>query len=145
QPVQGTRRKHVIALQLGFASEDFGYAIDLGLSTGLPGAFAGDPQIKRECVWNGEVLRPSALLMDRRNGLVRAGGTGTGREDGWVILAQNLSSFDSMMTHCADPRTTPEALLLRESMRGWRFYDQLRTDATAPARIPQIGTYTPVL
>src|SRR4029078_1109573 len=26
-----------------------------------------------------------------------------------------------------------------------RFYDQLRTDAAAPARMPQIGTYTPVL
>jgi predicted ATPase len=36
-------------------------------------------------------------------------------------------------------------LLLREEIRGWRFYDQLRTDAAAPARMPQIGTYTPVL
>jgi predicted ATPase len=50
-----------------------------------------------------------------------------------------------MMTQCADPRTTPELLLLRESIRGWRFYDQLRTDAGAPARLPQIGTHTPVL
>lgn len=35
--------------------------------------------------------------------------------------------------------------MLREHIRGWRFYDQLRTDATAPARLPQIGTHTPVL
>jgi predicted ATPase len=49
------------------------------------------------------------------------------------------------MTHCADPRGTPELLMLRETMRGWRFYDQLRTDAGAPARQPQIGTHTPVL
>jgi predicted ATPase len=111
QPVQGTRRKHVISLQLGFASEDFGYAIDLGLPASLSSAFAHDPQIKRECVWNGEILRPSALLVDRRNGLVRArvdGGAGD-----WIVLAQDLSSFDSLMTHCADPRTTPELLLLR--------------------------------
>jgi predicted ATPase len=30
-------------------------------------------------------------------------------------------------------------------MRDWRFYDHLRTDRDAPARKPQIGTYTPVL
>jgi predicted ATPase len=142
QPVQGTRRKNAISLKLGFAGEDFGYAIDLG----LPGpsgvaAFAGDPHVKRECVWSGDVMRPSTLLVDRRNTYVRA------RTDGadWIDLTQHLMPFDSMMTQCADPRTTPELLLLRESIRGWRFYDQLRTDAGAPARSPQIGTYTPVL
>jgi predicted ATPase len=30
-------------------------------------------------------------------------------------------------------------------MRGWRFYDQFRTDHAAPARLAQIGTRTPVL
>lgn len=44
------------------------------------------------------------------------------------------------MTHVADPRNAPEMLLLRESMRAWRFYDQFRTDVDAPARSPQIGT-----
>src|SRR5258706_4539011 len=36
-------------------------------------------------------------------------------------------------------------LTLREGIRGWRFYDQFRTDLEAPARLPQIGTHTPVL
>jgi predicted ATPase len=36
-------------------------------------------------------------------------------------------------------------LTLRESIRAWRFYDQFRTDLDAPARSPQVGTYTPVL
>ena len=30
-------------------------------------------------------------------------------------------------------------------MRDWRFYDHMRTDPEAPARKPQVGTYTPVL
>jgi predicted ATPase len=38
-----------------------------------------------------------------------------------------------------------ELLLLRERMRDWRFYDHFRTDRDAPARRPQVGTYTPVL
>jgi predicted ATPase len=141
QPVQGTRRRHVVSLRLGFASVDFAYAIDLGLPVPSSSAFTHDPEIKRECVWNGEVLRPSALLADRRGPLVRA----RGEQSEWIELTRQLSSFDSMMTHCADPRHTPELLLLREALRGWRFYDQLRTDASAPARVPHVGTHTPVL
>jgi predicted ATPase len=138
--VQGTRRKGPVALKLGFASDDFGYAIDLGLPVPGGSAFDHDPEIKREVVWSGAKLRPSAILVDRRGPFVRS------RIDGdWLMLTQGLSSFDSLMTHCADPKGTPEALLLRESIRGWRFYDHFRTDAASPARLPQIGTHTPVL
>jgi predicted ATPase len=63
----------------------------------------------------------------------------------WRHVLTNLAAFDSMMTHCGDPRDAPELLLLRERMRDWRFYDHLRTDRDAPARRPQIGTYTPIL
>src|SRR6202040_3992352 len=63
----------------------------------------------------------------------------------WRQAYQHLASFDSMMTHCSDPRDALELLLLRERMRDWRFYDSLRTDRDAPARRPQVGTYTPVL
>jgi predicted ATPase len=137
---QGTRRKGPISLKLGFASDDFGYAIDLGLPIPGGSVFDHDPEIKREVVWSGSRLRPSAVLVDRRGPFVRS------RADGdWLMLTQGLSSFDSLMTHCADPKGTPEALLLRESIRGWRFYDHFRTDAASPARLPQIGTHTPVL
>jgi predicted ATPase len=139
--VQGTRRKNPVALRLGFAGDEFGYAIDLGLPAPSSSVFGQDPEIKRECIWNGAVLRPSSLLVDRRGPFVRAR-----RDDGeWTSVAQQLSTFDSMMTHCADPRNTPEMLLLREQIRGWRFYDQFRTDVDAPARQPQVGTHTPVL
>ncbi len=87
------------------------------------------------------MLRPSTILVDRRGSVVR-----TRQQDGeWIVVTHDLSTFDSMMTHCADPRNTPEMLMLREQIRGWRFYDQLRTDAAAPARLPQVGTHTPVL
>src|SRR5438309_2111766 len=80
-------------------------------------------------------------LRDRRGPVVQS------RDDGrsFTIVTHGLASFDSMMTHCADPRHTPELLTLRERMRAWRFYDHFRTDATAPARLRQIGTHTPVL
>src|SRR5829696_2364073 len=142
QSVQGVLRKGPVSLKLGFATDDFSYAIDLGLPTPQggadrtsPSAFTHDPEIKHECVWNGMVLRPSAILVDRRGGLVKVRDT-----DGkWTIVTAQLASFDSMMTHCADPRHTPELLMLREQMRAWRFYDHFRTDIDAPARAAQIG------
>jgi predicted ATPase len=150
--VQGTRRKAPVNLKLGFAGEDFGYAVDLGLpeprlyrdeahSANLPTAFALDPEIKRECIWSGPFLRQAALLVDRRNAVVQVKG-----DDGqWRVISQHLASFDSMLAQLADPRNAPELFALRESIRSWRFYDHLRTDADAPARRPQVGTHTPVL
>jgi predicted ATPase len=139
-PVQGTLRREPVSLRLGFAGDEFGYAMDLGLPTTSSPSFSLDPEIKRECIWAGEILRPAALLVERRGPLVRS------RADKeWTQLTQGLAGFDSMMTHCADPRSSPEMLTLREQMRGWRFYDQFRADLEAPARQPQIGTHTPVL
>lgn len=141
QSVQGTRRKHPIALRLGFAGDEYGYLIDLGLPPHGLSAFNLDPQIKRECIWHGSILRPSALLVDRTGPLVRIR-----REDNsWNVVTDCLSTFDSMMTHVSDPRNAPEMLTLRESIRNWRFYDHFRTDADAPVRSPQVGTRTPIL
>ena len=86
-------------------------------------------------------MRPAAMLVERRGPLVRSR-----EEDGsWRNVHERLSGFDSMLSQLADPRNTPELLTLREQIRSWRFYDHFRTDAGAPARMPQIGTHTPVL
>ena len=66
-------------------------------------------------------------------------------DGGWNLVRENLSSFDGMMIQIADPRNAPEMLVLRETIRAWRFYDHFRTDADAPARLPPIGTRTPSL
>jgi len=139
--VEGTVRKERTNLRLGFAGDEFGYAIDLGLPTPSNSAFALDPEIKTETIWAGPILRPAALLIERHGGVVRSKG-----DDGeWQVLAYELPSFDSMMTQFADPRNAPEMLRLREQIRSWRFYDHFRTDSDAPARLPQIGTHTPIL
>src|SRR5829696_3588863 len=139
--VQGTVRKERTNLRLGFAGDEFGYAIDLGLPEPSLSAFGLDPEIKTETIWAGPVLRPAALLVDRHGSLVRSRNS----EGDWDLLAYELPSFDSMMTQFADPRNAPEMLALREQIRSWRFYDHFRTDVDAPARLPQIGTHTPVL
>jgi predicted ATPase len=146
-PVQGTRRKEPVSLRLGFASDQFSYAIDLGLpppgmpANQVPSKFLLDPIIKRECIWSGPVLRSSALLVDRHGVALR-----TRDEHGeWQTIPQPVASFDSMMTEFSDPRSAPEMITVREQIRSWRFYDHFRTDAEAAARLPQVGTHTPVL
>lgn len=141
QPVQGTKRSEPVNLRLGFAGDEFGYAIDLGLPIPSGSAFSRDPEIKRECIWAGQFLRPATLLVDRRGPVIRT----RGDKSGWHTLPHAVASFDSMMTEFLDPRSSPEMFTVREQIRSWRFYDHFRTDAEAPARLPQVGTHTPVL
>jgi predicted ATPase len=138
---RGQGANYPVNLRLGFAGDEYGYLIDLGLPAPGQSAFSLDPQLKRECIWHGHILRPAAMLVDRQGPLVRMR-----REDNnWSIVTDCLSNFDSMMTHVSDPRNAPEMLTLRESIRNWRFYDQFRTDADSPVRSPQVGTWTPIL
>jgi predicted ATPase len=144
-PVQGTVRSEPVNLRLGFSgveASDFGYAIDIGLPVPRATAFGGDPEIKREAIWSGPVLRPATQLVDRKGASLRLRGE---RSGSWDAVGRPIAQFASMMTEYADPLAAPEMLTLREQMRSWRFYDHFRSDADAPSRQPQIGTYTPVL
>jgi len=140
QPVQGTVRKNVVGLKLGFSSDDYGYAIDLGLPID-GGSFGRDPQIKVESLWTGPVLQRANCFAERRGPSVTLRDRNGERRQAYT----RLQSFDSMLTHCANPEDGAELLLLRERLRDWRFYDHFRTDGEAPARRRQVGTRTPVL
>lgn len=140
-PVQGGPPTKPVRLKLGFAGDDFGYAISLGLPPpGAGSAFALDPEIKRECIWAGRSYRPATALVDRNGPMVKVR---TQRK--WDVIAQHLNQFESIFSSMGDPASTPEILDLRESIRAWRFYDHFRTDHLAPSRHPQLGTRTPVM
>ncbi len=141
-PVQGTQRSEPIALKLGFASDDYGYAIDLGLPPPRSSSFANDPEIKAEALWTGAILGSRNVFAERHGNSARLRSADTGS---WQTPAGLLSPLDSLMTHRADVRDGLELLALRERMRAWRFYDDLRTDRQAPSRGPGIGTFTPAL
>lgn len=138
--VQGGPRSRTVRLRLGFVGADFGYSIALGLPAPSSSAFALDPEIKHEAIWAGPVARPSSLLVERKGPVVRSR---EGRE--WRVIAGELSAGDSLFDQTAHPAALPEVHHLRQSIRRWRFYDQLRTDREAPARQPQLGTRTEVL
>jgi predicted ATPase len=132
---QGTVRTAPIALWLGFASDELGYLVDLGLpQTDQRSHFARDPEIKREQVFAGPVAKPATILIDRLRQSTRV------RDGSWVQLDQQLAPFESILTDLADGDTGPELLALRRVLAGWRFYDHFRVDADAPSRQPQVGT-----
>ena len=140
-PVEGTRRRGPVALRVGFAGEEYGYAVDLGLPVPAPTMFGRDPQIKRESVWAGPVLRRSTLLTDRTGTLVMWQDA-----DGRLVdSGRRVAGQDSMLSEVADAQAAPELLVLREQLRSWRFYDGFRTDAGAAARAARPGTFSPVL
>lgn len=139
-PVQGTVRKKPVALRLGFAGDEFSYCVDLGLPVPARTAFGFDPIIKRECLWRGPTRNARDLCADRRGPNLRVRPSRT-----WENVAVPLNNYSSILTEFADPIQAPELILLRDTIREWRFYDHFRTDFDAPARRVEIGTYTPVL
>ena len=140
--IEGLARDKSASLKLGFGSDLYGYGIDLGYPTPARTMFGLDPRVKRECIWHGPVYRKASALVDRRNNFVWLSTT---RDEEPVLLTQHLADTDSMLGSVADPQRAPEMLAVREAIRGWRFYDQFRTDSESLARAAQIGTWTPVL
>ena len=49
-------------------------------------------------------------------------------------MLQDLASFDTMLTHVADPRRMPEALLLREVRAQQRWRGRLRKGRASAMR-----------
>ncbi|MHA3024215.1 AAA family ATPase [Mycobacterium sp. BMJ-28] len=138
--VQGTVRTKPVSIGLGYASDDFGYLVDLGLPVRSSSAFAGDPEIKGEWIFAGPVLRPGSTLVQRIRPVVEIRAE-SGR--GFEGISRSLPAYRSVLAEFAG--RVPELSAVRDTLRGWRFYDGFRVDAGAPARRPQIGTRTPVL
>lgn len=141
---EGTTRTRPVALELGFASDDFGYLIDLGLpvDAGPRSLFGRDPEIKREAVFAGPRLRPSATLVARSGDYAKVAAASGG---GFDELTRSLPAYRSVLAEYAHPGALPELAAVRDRLRDWRFYDGFRVDADAPARRPRVGTRTPVL
>ncbi|MGD1278880.1 AAA family ATPase [Mycobacterium seoulense] len=142
---QGTVRTRPVSLELGFAADDFGYLVDLGIPVSAgraDSAFVRDPEIKREALFAGPVLRTGTTLVRRAASFVEVSAD-TGR--GFDELSRSLPLYRSVLAEYAHPHALPELAAVRERLRGWRFYDGFRVDADAPAHHPQVGTRTPVL
>lgn len=139
--VQGTTRSGPVAVRLGVGGgeDELSYLVDLGIPVQSEATIFGrDPEIKREAVWSGPVMRPARLVARRRHHRVEL------RDDAgvWDQAPVSVPPWASMLTEVVDPVAAPELWAMREALRTWRFYDGFRVDADAPARRPQVGTRT---
>ncbi|WP_019147114.1 AAA family ATPase [Timonella senegalensis] len=135
----GPRRSKRVALRLGIATDDFNYAIDLGLPQ--MGPFPLDPEVKSETVWHGTVPRPATILAQRSGqNVTLVSESGSKEASPWKPRPE-----ESMLAALTDPMISPELYSLKETARGWRFYDGLRVDLNSPARRPSPATFTPTL
>ena len=144
---EGTTRTRSVSLEMGYAADDFGYLVDLGLPqmAGIRSAFGRDPEIKREAVFAGAVLRPGSTLVRRAGPLAETMADTGRRGQRFDQLTRGLPTYQSVLTEFAHPGELPELAAVRDRLRGWRFYDGFRVDLDAPARRPHVGTRTPVL
>lgn len=138
--VEGSVRKKVVRMRLGFSTPELSYAISLGLPTPSRSVFSLDPEIKRECIWTGPCFRPANLVVDRVGPIVKVRSSRA-----WEVVDHHLNVFDSLFSQIGNIKETPEIIYVREFIHNWRFYDHFRSDREAPARKTQIGTRTPVL
>jgi predicted ATPase len=109
---------------------------------GIQSLFGRDPEIKREAVFAGPVMRPASTLVRRTRDYAEASSE-SGR--GFDKLSQSLPPYRSVLAEFAHPGVHPELAAVRDRLRDWRFYDGFRVDAGAPSRQRTVGTRTRVL
>ncbi|AMV16539.1 AAA family ATPase [Planctomyces sp. SH-PL14] len=139
-----TREKTRVVL--GLTTDEFSFEMACGYPQGGktlhdPGRFALDPEIKLEQVWGGRQRRPSALLCERRNSMIRI----RGGDYEWNDYPFTVTPTESVLSQLREPYRYPELWRLRESVLRWRFYHQFRTDSRSPLRQWQVATYSPIL
>lgn len=130
-------------LSIGFADDDMAYELRLGVPprdpSAPPSAFWLDPDVKAETLRT--LGKRKVNLLERRNQSAMLRDV----EGNPVTFDARLDLSESVLSQLAEPHRYPILSMLRERLRGWRFYHQIRTDADSPARAVQIGTRTPVL
>ena len=130
-----------VRLAIGVEVDRFSYRLTCGLP--LPGAvFPLDPEIKEEDFGVRIDGRKTPVpLCERRNHVV----TLRDGEGARQTLTDPLDLGESVLSQILDPQRWPELGLVRQTLMGWRFYHQFRTDPESPLRQPRLGVRSPVL
>jgi predicted ATPase len=126
-------------LSIGFADGALAYELRLGIPGPPTAPFGFDPEVKEETLRT--VAGHKVHLLERR-GLSAMVRDEAGRP---VTFEAALDGNEAVLSQLAEPHRYPVLSALRERLRRWRFYHQIRTDADAPIRAVQVGTRTPVL
>jgi predicted ATPase len=144
----GTRRaKDPVRISLGARLHraanrgTFEYRIEVGLVQPISGAgFVLEPQVKAECLTH-ETGRRSIKLLDRQGPTGHAT-DGEGRRQ---TLSHDLLPTETALGALGEASLFPDLHPIRQTMLGWRFYHDFRTDSASPLRQPCLAVTTPTL
>jgi predicted ATPase len=145
------RAKEPVRIELGVRIADpdgasvQGYDIAAGLvpqPSRVPAgaAFLQEPQVKSETLALVAGAR-RVVMLDRHgpSGFVRD-------EDGRrQDLGAGLLASETALASLQDAARYPDLHAIRQTMLGWRFYHEVRTDRDAPLRRPALAVTTPTL
>jgi predicted ATPase len=138
-----------IVLSVGLAAAEqrhlqYDYEIVVGLPPPPPwnntASFDLEPQIKEETLVLLTRGRRTRLL-ERKGRLVMA----RSEDDGWAAVDIDLLESETVLGRLEDSARFSELDLVRRTLRAWRFYHQVRTDAGSPLRRPCVAVATPAL
>ncbi|MBA3499656.1 MAG: hypothetical protein H0T65_04755, partial [Deltaproteobacteria bacterium] len=140
-PSKKARESEGKRLSIGFADDSIAFELRLGLPKDArrSTAFLLDPVVKEETIRT--LSKPRVSLLERRNATAML----RDEEGRPVTFGAEIDPGESVLSQLAEPHGYPVLSIVRERIRKWRFYHQIRTDADSPVRAVQIGTRTPVL
>ncbi len=142
-----TRERARVALTAEF--DDYHYHLALGPNEVLPDGeytldslahmFPHDSQIKEERVTLG--ARGATVMCQRDHDALSL----RDQSGSLAVHPGGLDDAESVLAQIREPGVYPELVMLGQTIAGWRFCHDFRTDDDAPARRRQVGVRTPVL
>ena len=103
-------------------------------------AFALEAQVKEESLVF-ESGRRSEKLLERRGPHLAARDEAGVRQE----IETELMASESALGSLSDPSRFPDLHMIQRTMLDWRFYHDLRTDASSPLRRPCLAVTSPTL
>ena len=127
-------------LRLAVRFDDFRYSIELGFPAPTEAAFSSEPMIKSERIEATRGKR-TVLMMERTNALVSV----RDENGSWSDHKDAVLPSETALANFTNGKGCPEIDLIRNTMLGWRFYHDFRTDSASPIRKPCLAITTPSL
>jgi predicted ATPase len=151
----GDRRRGPARLTLSAALDDparrsgaasYHYEVSVGFPPKSPGAkaasgaFEAEPDVKEETLTFSSGQRRVRLFERKGHRLMARDEAGRPTD-----VDIDLLGSETVLGRLEDPSRYPALDLVRRTLLGWRFYHDLRTDASSPMRRPCVAVASPTL
>jgi predicted ATPase len=130
----GPREKITPRLSLAARFDDVDYRIEIGMPGLTEAALDLEPLVRAERLIRHSQGKPE-MLLDRQGPTLWQVGDPTGRSN----ADRPLMASETALATAAERHGYAEIAAIKQTMRDWRFYHDIRTDEAAPIRKPSLG------